>query len=165
MPFHHERTREENKILDFTATTRESYNEPFSKEEFLSALSACNDSAPGLDNITYSMIKHLPRETQKFLLSIVNKIWKENSFPSTWDTAIVLSFLKPLKDGANVSNYRPIALTSCICKIMEKMVNSRLIWVLERKGLLNPSQCGFLLLRSLSRLSRSVLPLLFSIFR
>ena len=148
LPFHHERMQEESRVLDFTASTRESYNEAFSMEELISALSSCNDSAPGLDNITYSMIKHLPRETQKFLLSIVNKIWKENSFPSTWDTAIVLAFLKPLKDGANVANYRPFALTSCICKIMEEMVNIRLVWFLERRGILNPAQCGFRRMRS-----------------
>ena len=66
LPFYQKRIQEENKALDFTATRRESYNEAFSMEEFLSALSTCNDSAPGADNVTYSLIKHLPKETQIF---------------------------------------------------------------------------------------------------
>ena len=148
LPYYRERIQEENKILDFTATRAESYNVPFSMKEFLSALSTCNDSAPGVDNITYSMIKLLPQNTQEFMLTIMNKIWIENLFPSVWDIAIMLAFLKPQKDGTNVSNYRPIALTSCICKLMEKMINVRLVWFLEKKGLINPSQCGFRRMRS-----------------
>ena len=41
------------------------------------------------------------------------------------------------------SNYRPIALTSCICKVMERMINNRLVWYLERNKLISPMQCGF----------------------
>ena len=106
-------------------------------EKFLAALLTSNNSAPGADNITYSLITHLPRETQMFLLSIINKIWSEHSFPSVWDTAIILIFLKQQKDSANVLNYRPIVLTSCICKLMEKIVNGHLVWSLEGKGLIN----------------------------
>ena len=160
LPYHQQRIQKENQILNFTTTRSEPYNEAFSMQEFLSALSTCNDSAPGADNVTYSMIKHLPKETQKFVLAIINRIWKYNSFPSAWDIAIILAFLKPQKEGTNVSNYRPIALTSCMCKIMEKMVNVRLVWVLERKGLINPSQCGFRRMRSctdiLMRLEASI---------
>ena len=34
-------------------------------------------------------------------------------------------------------------MTSCICKTVERMVNERLIWVLEKRGLLNKFQSGF----------------------
>ena len=44
---------------------------------------------------------------------------------------------KPGKDTSDPSNYRPIALTSCICKVMERMINSRLVWYLERNKLLS----------------------------
>ena len=84
-------------------------------EEFQSALASCNESAPGADDITYSIY----HGSHKFLLSIINRIWKESAFPSVWDIAILLPFLKPCKDGSSLSNYRPIALTSCICKLIE----------------------------------------------
>ena len=50
---------------------------------------------------------------------------------------------KPGKDTSDPSNYRQIALTSCICKVMERMINSRLVWYLERNKLISSMQCGF----------------------
>src|SRR5207244_1847073 len=40
-------------------------------------------------------------------------------------------------------NYRPISLTSCLCKLMEKMVTCRLTCHLEKNNLLNENQTGF----------------------
>lgn len=40
-------------------------------------------------------------------------------------------------------NYRPIALTSNLCKLMEKMIVSRLNYVLESKEALATNQYGF----------------------
>ena len=35
------------------------------------------------------------------------------------------------------------ALTSCVCKVMERMINNRLVWYLERNKLITPTQSGF----------------------
>ena len=40
-------------------------------------------------------------------------------------------------------NYRPIALTSCICKTVKRVVNGRFVWYLEKNGLLAKQQCGY----------------------
>jgi hypothetical protein len=50
---------------------------------------------------------------------------------------------KPGKDAKQPENYRPISLTSCLCKIMERMVNKRLIQVLDDTNLLAEQQYGF----------------------
>ena len=50
---------------------------------------------------------------------------------------------KPNRDLSDPTNYRLIALTSCLCKTMERMVNDRLVWVLESKKLISLFQCGF----------------------
>ena len=43
----------------------------------------------------------------------------------------IIPIPKPGKDPAEPNNYRPIALTSCLCKALERMINKRLTWFLE----------------------------------
>ena len=50
---------------------------------------------------------------------------------------------KPGKDHAEPTNYRPIGLTSCLCKTLERMINKRLVWYLESNDLISPIQSGF----------------------
>ena len=39
--------------------------------------------------------------------------------------------IKPGKDSVEPNNYITIALTSCLCKTLERMINKRLTWFLE----------------------------------
>ncbi|MEO1419301.1 MAG: reverse transcriptase family protein, partial [Bacteroidota bacterium] len=136
------RRRNEQQLLNFTTFKEEVYNIPFTEAEFDAALSSCTDTAPGPDDIPYAMLRHIPLVTKIFLINLFNRIWKESIFPIAWILAIVLPFCKPLKDSFIPSSYRPIALTSCLCKLMEKMVNNRFVWFLEYKKIYSPIQCG-----------------------
>ena len=64
-------------------------------------------------------------------------------YPEQWSKEIKLPFLKPGKDPNLPSSYRSISLTSCICKLFERMVNHRLMWFLEKNIILCPEQSGF----------------------
>ena len=64
-------------------------------------------------------------------------------YPEQWSKEIKLPFLKPGKDPNLPSNYRPISLTSCICKLFKRMANHRLMWFLEKNNILCPEQSGF----------------------
>ena len=52
-------------------------------------------------------------------LLTLNNIWKSSWFPESWKLATIIPFPKPGKNRLYPSNYHPIALTSCLCKIME----------------------------------------------
>ena len=58
-------------------------------------------------------------------------------------TPIIIPIPKPGKDHSDPNSYRPIALTSCFCKTMERMVYERLMWQLDMLGALSSFQCGF----------------------
>ena len=61
----------------------------------------------------------------------------------SWREALVIPIPKPGKDASESSNYRPIALTSCFCETLERMVNDRLVWFLEKNNLIVDVQSGF----------------------
>ena len=89
------------------------------------------------------MIKHLTILAKHTLLKALNKLWEAIVYPEQWSKEIKLPFLKPGKDPNLPSSYRPISLTSCICKLFERMVNHSLMWFLEKNSILCPEQSGF----------------------
>ena len=109
----------------------------------MDAIKQSHDSATGPDEIHYQMLKHLPASSLQALLGIFNHIWTAGDFHEDWRLATVIPIPKPGKDPAEPTNYRPIALTSCLCKTLERMINKRLIWYLESYNLLSRYQSGF----------------------
>lgn len=118
-------------------------NQPFNLMELKTALATCKGSSVGPDEVHYHMLKNLPTNGFYYLLQIYNKIWMERTFPDQWRESIVVAIQKQSKNPLNPNNYRPISLTSCMCKLLEKMVNKRLMWYLETNKLLDPNQSGF----------------------
>ena len=61
----------------------------------------------------------------------MNEIWRTGKFPEDWHKAVIVPIPKPGKYKTEGTDHRPIALTICICKTMERMINDRLVWFLE----------------------------------
>ena len=135
--------QQEKQKLKFTSDNSESYNSKFSLRELTDALSKAHDSSPGPDDIHYQLLKHLPSSTLSILLEIYNSIWATGNIPKSWKEATVIPIPKPDKDHTDPSNYRPIALTSCVCKTMERMINDRLTRFLESNNIITNFQSGF----------------------
>ena len=74
--------------------------------------------------------------------ALFNRIWTTNFFPISWKLAQTLAFLKLQKLGINPEEYRPISLTRCTCKLMERMVKTLLMWNIEKRAIFNPNQYG-----------------------
>ena len=136
--------RSQAEIQHLRSNNNESYNNPFSIEELSDAIS----TAVGPDEIHYQMLKRLPKEAMQTLFGALNDIWYSGNFPDSWLTSTVVAVPKRGKDKLDPSNYRPIALTSCICKIMERMINNRSVWYLERNNVITPVQSDFCKQRS-----------------
>ena len=129
--------------FNFETDTNENYNLPFTISELENSLKNAHDSAAGADEEHYQLLKHLPRISLQTLLNIFNRIWEEGTFPESWTKATIIPIPKPNKDHTNPTNYRPIALTSCLCKTMERMINNRLNFYLESNNIISEHQSGF----------------------
>lgn len=140
--FHRSRKQREHP-LDFSTTRNYGYNSEITRKEMDAAMDAVTDTAPGPDGIQYSMLKHLSESGKEFLLQFMNKIFETGNLPENWKMAHVIPILKEGKDPFSPDSYRPIALTSCICKLLERILNRRLMWYLIKNNLIDKNQCGF----------------------
>ena len=131
------------RCLQFDSVSEEDYNSPISILELTRTLSLCTNTAAGEDKIKYNMVRKSHETCLNFLLAIMNKIFCTGEYPKQWQSAIVLSFHKPGKPTTIEENYRPISLTSCVSKLMEKIINIRLSIILEGEKLIPDDQFGF----------------------
>lgn len=114
----------------------------FTQEELQYAMKN-SKSTPGMDGISHDMIFNLPEDRKTDLLKIINNYIRNNDVPEVIKDSLVCPILKPNKNPEEIKSFRPIMLTSCFAKLIEKMITNRLTWFLESKNLLNKYQYGF----------------------
>jgi hypothetical protein len=122
-----------------TATDHPSH-QPFTMLELTDVLKRVKDSATSVDNISYTMIRLLPENAMAHLLQLYNSFWNTGCFPEAWKKQKVLPIPKPQKPRSDIGSYRPIALTSCVAKIFDNLIKSRLENFIEKKKQIIPQQ-------------------------
>ncbi|GFV10431.1 reverse transcriptase domain-containing protein [Trichonephila clavipes] len=110
---------------------------PFLMEELVAAIAKMNPGkAPGPDVIFGRMVQHFKNLAKKELLEIFNLSWATGKLPKIWKLSTVIQILKLNKNASECKNYRPISLTSTLCKLMERVIYRRLMnWLIENKKL------------------------------
>jgi len=76
------------------------------------------------------------------LVHIYNASISSGIFPDRLKTAKVIPLYKK-GDSHDVKNYRPIAILSVFSKLLEKLMNNRLIPYLMENNVLTEAQNGF----------------------
>ena len=75
-------------------------------------------------------------------LAIIYKCIDKGTLPSQWKEAIVTPiFKKGCK--SDPSNYRPVSLTTVVCKIMNRMISENILEHIKSNSLQCPQQHGF----------------------
>ena len=99
--------------------------------------------APGPDNIPPTFLKHLGPRAFHWLLLICNKSLRSGVIPQMWRNAVIIPILKAGKSPAHLTSFRPISLTSCIMKLLERMLCERLYDMAEQHQWFSKLQAGF----------------------
>lgn len=105
------------------------------------------NKASGPDKIYPKVVKELSEIIASPLSIIFNKSLQEGIVPSDWKMANVTSIFKK-GDRTCAANYRPISLTSIICRLMESILRDAILDHLRSYKLIRPSQHGFMPKRS-----------------
>ncbi|GFX42049.1 RNA-directed DNA polymerase from mobile element jockey [Trichonephila clavipes] len=133
-----------DEVTNFINTPHVQEIEPTTPTEILSYVQRLKPrKSPGLDQISNRMIKNLPLKFLLFITLLINQLFKNSYFPNSWETAVVIPILKPDKDSALPSNYRPISLLSCLSKVYEFVLLQRLNQHCAAFNFIIPQQCGF----------------------
>ena len=77
-----------------------------------------------------------------FPFHIFNRSWTSHSFSSTWKTSSIIPIHKMGKPLDSPASFRPISLISCVSKLFERIILSRLLFFLEFNSILSPRQAG-----------------------
>ena len=104
-------------------------------------------SAAGGDNVPASILKSCRMTLSTPLLTIWRKSFDTGRIPPGLLEAVIC----PLHKGGSRSipkNFRPVALTSHIIKVFERVIRRALVRYLEDNGYMAPGQHGFRALRS-----------------
>ena len=138
-----EESKEEYK--DPPADNSNVINAPLTNEEFDIAMEhfSNNKTAVGMDGISYKMLSNLPTSWKSALFSFFQCSWINGGLPSDWKISVVIPILKEGKDRSCTDSYRPISLTSNVCKLYEKIIFNRLSYYCEKHKILPDNQAGF----------------------
>ena len=160
--------------LDTAETLAEQYNSAFTKEELsnlpnipnkdllthkltsfkleqedvLKVLKGLNpNKSTGVDNIHPRILKEAAQQIALPITIIAKKSLNSASLPSNWLDAQIVPIYKK-DDRQDPANYRPVSLTSLICKIVEKIVAPQMIKHIVDNQHYNSKQHGFTVGRS-----------------
>ena len=100
------------------------------------------DKSPGVDEVSPRLLMHIQEEICSPLCSLFLKSLEEGCVPEDWKRANITPIFK--SGGRNrAENYRPVSLTSQVCKVFETLIRDTIVEHLESNELLNITQHGF----------------------
>lgn len=112
--------------------------------EVFNCLSGLNVSkAPGLDNIPNLLLRVAAPAICSPLAVLFQNSLNSGQLPLAWKVGKVKAIFKRRGRADQPDNYRPITLLSCVCKVLERIVNRQLFAHLSSNDLLSPAQSGF----------------------
>ena len=105
------------------------------------------DKSPGPDSVHPRLLKELSESIVNPLCTIFNQSLNNRKVPKQWKNALISAIFKK-GNKSQAKHYRPVRLTSVVCKIMEKIIREHIIKHMKVNGLFSKKQYGFISGRS-----------------
>lgn len=129
-------------ILDNPENNFQHLDMDFSREELDRAIQNTSNTAPGSDGYKYVIYQKFSPRNKAVLLRFYNEIWRNGKRPKSWSKSLIIPVPKS-PNSKYPSETRPINLINTNPKLFDKMVNSRLIFILDKENFLDNNQFGF----------------------
>ena len=106
-----------------------------------------DNKSPGADGISPRLLKEIVDDISVPLAIAFNLSIQDGIVPREWKNANIIPIFKK-GSRCKSENYRPVSLTSVICKLLESLLRDHMVDFLTRHNLINQTQHGFLKGRS-----------------
>ena len=90
-----------------------------------------DNKSPGIDGITPKLLKEIAEEISVPPAIMFNLSLREGTVPNEWKHANVVPILKK-GNICKAENYRPVSITSVVCKLLEPLQRDHMVDFLER---------------------------------
>ena len=106
-----------------------------------------DNKSPGVDGTPPKLLKEIVEQISTPLAKLFNLSLEGGIFPSEWKETNITPLCKK-RSKNKPENYRPVSLTSVICKLLETLIRDHIVEFLVKHKLINTYQHGFLKARS-----------------
>ena len=110
-------------------------------KKVITNLDSSKASSP--DCIPVVILKNSEPKLSYTLAKLFNMCLKESCFPDCWKVSSVVPVFKNVGERSTAKSYRPVSLLSVVSKVIEKLVNNRIVDHLENCGLFADFQYRF----------------------
>ena len=119
-------------------------NKPITLREIQNVISKLeSNKASGPDSIPNSFLKRMSKNGLRVIQQVFNQSLDTGVYPSVWNSANISPIPKPGKPHTKPSHFRPIAVSSCLGRVLEKILADRLQTYCITNQIFNNNQCGF----------------------
>ncbi len=108
------------------------------------------NKSPGPDHFNPYFLKHTAASISILLRIMFNFSLESQQVPQEWKKAKISAIYKNKGNKKQAGNYRPVSLTSIICKSLETMIRDYIMEYMLQNKLFTNRQYGFLWGRSIS---------------
>ena len=115
---------------------------PITIEEYQEAL-GCSFKSPGPSNVTFEIIKELPKDTSLQILDHLNQIMRTGVIPEEWRAAKISLLPKDNSTSHLPHTYRPISLLDTLYKTLSGILHARLSKHVRIHNIVSKTQSGY----------------------